>query len=108
MELTVFDVIKGPVMSDKAYRLNKLQKQLVLRVHPLSTKKQIKSALEQLFNVKVEKVRTAINKKTQSKAAARRFKAQPSTTKKKVAYITLKEGYSLNLFEQAGMNEETK
>ncbi len=38
MELTVYDIIKGPVISDKAYKLNKVAGQLVLKVHLDATK----------------------------------------------------------------------
>lgn len=110
MELTAYDIIKGPVISDKAYKLNKKLKQLVLEVHPNATKPLIKDAIEKVFNVKIKEVRTTIRKKWKKKATASRHKAQPTRSKKKIAYVTLSEGYTLNLFEQAGIpsGEESK
>lgn len=102
MELTNFDIIKGPVVSDKAYRLNKDNSKLVIEVHKKSTKKQIKDAIEQLFDVKVAAVNTEIRKKCFARAASRRHDAQPTMTERKIAYVTLAEGYELNLFDQAG------
>lgn len=109
-KLTHYDVIQGPVISDKAYKLNQQQKQLVLQVHPHANKPMIKDAIEKLFNVKVKDIRTLLKKKSTGRATQKRYNASPSIKRKKVAYVTLAEGYSLNLFEQAtaAQTEETK
>jgi large subunit ribosomal protein L23 len=104
MELSRFRIIKGPIVSDKAYRLNREKNQLVLDVDPKATKKQIKDAIESLFNVKVKAVNTSLRKETTARAASRRHKARPTVSKRKIAYVTLAEGYTLNLFDQAGSN----
>lgn len=110
MELTAYDIVKGPVISDKAYKLNKNLKQLVLEVHPQATKPLIKNAIEKLFNVKIKEVRTTVRKNWKKKAVAKRYSAQPTRSKRKIAYVTLAEGYTLNLFDQAGIpsGEENK
>lgn len=100
-ELTYYDIIKGPVISDKAYKLNQVRDQLVLRVHPDANKSMIRDAIEKLFNVKVKDIRTLIRKKSQSRSSTRRYNATPRISKRKIAYVTLAEGYSLNLFDQA-------
>ena len=100
-KLTKYNIIKGPVISDKAYKLNRTQDQLVLRVHPEANKPLIKDAIEKLFNVKVKKLRTLIQKKSQLRSTSKRYNSTPRLSKEKVAYVTLAEGYSLNLFEQA-------
>ncbi len=101
IRLTNYDIIKGPLISDKAYKLNKKKNQLVLRVHPDANKPSIKKAIEKLFNVKVQDVRTLVRKKSKSLSTAKRYNATPVIKKSKIAYVTLAEGYSLNLFEQA-------
>ncbi len=106
MELTIYDIIKGPVVSDKAYRLNKTQNKLVLHVHIDANKAQIKWAIERLFNVKVEDVRTSICKYTNARSVSRRYNANPSIKRRKKAYVSLAEGYSLNLFDQTGASVE--
>ena len=58
MDLNVFEIIKGPVVSEKATLLNQKLNKLVLTVHPQANKMQIKEALQRLFNVKVDKVNT--------------------------------------------------
>jgi large subunit ribosomal protein L23 len=102
LKLTMYDIIKGPVISDKAYKLNRLHNQLVLKVHIDATQPMIKQALEKLFDVKVKKVRTLIAKYTTGGAMSRRRVARPTIHREKRAIITLAEGYALNLFEQAG------
>jgi large subunit ribosomal protein L23 len=106
MELTIYDIVKGPVVSDKAYKLNKKLNRLVLKVHIDANKTVIKQAIEKLFNVKVEKVATSIRKFTTARSASRRYNARPSIRKEKIAYISLAEGHALNLFEQAGVPAE--
>ena len=108
VELTIYDIIQGPLISDKAYRLNHKQEQLVLRVHPQANKPLIKDAIEKLFNVRVKNIRTLIRKKTKSGSVSRRYNATLSIKKNKVAYVTLAEGYSLNLYEQTATAAQTE
>ena len=103
VKLTNYDIIKGPIISDKAHKLNRVQNQLVLRVHPKANKPLIKGAIEKLFNVKVKDIRTLIRKKSKLSATKKRYNSTPSLHKVKIAYVTLAEGYSLNLFDQAGV-----
>jgi len=98
MDLNVFEIIKGPVVSEKATLLNQKLKKLVLKVHPHANKMQIKEALQRLFNVKVEKVNT-LNRVGKSRRV-RRVIIQGSTTKRVI--VTLKEGYTIDLFGQSG------
>lgn len=106
MKLTAYDIIKpGPKISDKAYKLNRQKNQLVLQVHIDANKPMIKNAIEKLFNVKVKDVRTLIQKKSKKRAVQKRFDASQRIARKKIAYVTLAEGYSLNLFDQVGATQ---
>ena len=96
LNLSIFDIIKGPVVSEKATLLNQKLKKLVLKVHPQANKVQIKEALQRLFDVKVEKVNT-LNRVGKSRRV-RRTIIQGSTTKRVI--VTLKEGYTIDLFDQ--------
>ncbi len=102
MELTYYDIIKGPVISDKAYKLNRKHNQLVLKVHLQATKPMVKDALEKLFDVKVDQVRTLIRSNKKSQGLAKRSRVAPKTINEKIAYITLAEGHSIDLFESIG------
>lgn len=95
MDLTIYDVIQGPVISEKASHLISSLNKIVLRVHPKANKRMIKQALEKLFNVEVKAIRTTIRK-----GKSRRFRRIESTGKlSKRAIVTLKPGYSLDFVE---------
>jgi large subunit ribosomal protein L23 len=93
MALTVYDIIKGPRITEKAYHLNKGLRQLVLEVHPHANKSQVEEALKKLFNVEVEKIGIVV-----SKGKRRRVGRQFIQGKmKKKAIVTLKEGHAVDL-----------
>jgi large subunit ribosomal protein L23 len=95
MDLSIYDVIIGPRITTKVYRLNKELKQLVLKVHPFATKPMIAEALKKLFNVESEKIRVIV-----SKGKVRTVKRRVVQGKKtKKAIITLKEGYSVDMMD---------
>ena len=97
MDLSIYDIIKGPVVSDKAYKLNKALGRLVIKVHPKANKSLIKEALEKLFNVEVDKIRVLIRK-----GKVRKVNRIPGRSKDvKIAIVTLKEGYKIEALEQA-------
>lgn len=60
MDLTIYDIIQGPVISDKAYKLNKNLKKLFLKVHPQANKKLVQNALEKLLMLKSRTLRFKI------------------------------------------------
>jgi len=96
--LNVYEIIKGPVISEKATLLNQKLNKFVLKVHPQANKMQIKEAIQRLFDVKVEKVNT-LNRVGKSRRV-RRTIIQGSITKR--VFVTLKEGYSIDIFGQKG------
>lgn len=98
MDLTVYDIIKGPVITDKAFKLNRDLKQLVLNVHMHANKPLVKLAIEKLFGVKVEDVRVLVRK-----GKNRRVKGKVvQGSDRKIAFVSLAEGYQLDLFDQGG------
>lgn len=95
--MNVVDVIKGPVITEKGTLVNELGNQVVFRVDLRANKVEIRQAVERLFKVKVEKVRTSrLLGKTRrvGRSAGRR-----SDWKK--AYVTLAEGSRIDFFEGA-------
>jgi large subunit ribosomal protein L23 len=101
MELSIYDIIIGPVASDKAYSLTKRHQQLMVKVHICANKVLIKNAIEKIFNVKVDSVRTATRKYTKVRVVNRRHNAHAPVRRVKIAYVSLAEGHVLNLLEQA-------
>lgn len=86
-------VVLGPVVAEKASRVNESNNQVVLKVLPNANKTEIKQAVEQMFDVKVESVTTA-NVKGKTKRTGRII-GKRSDWKK--AYVTLVDGASINL-----------
>jgi len=80
-------IILGPVISEKSTRL-KEKREIVFRVEPSANKIEIKKAVEELFKVRVERVRTA-NFRGKLKRWGR-FEGRRRDWKK--AYVKLKEG----------------
>ncbi len=87
-----YDVIVSPVVTEKSTAASE-QNKVVFNVHLDSTKEDIKSAVEALFNVKVAKVNTL-----RRLGKIKRFRntvGKLSDTKK--AIITLAEGQAIDL-----------
>ena len=97
MELALTEIIRGPVLSDKAYKLNQKDNVLVLKVHPKANKPMVKEAIEKLFNAKVDTIRM-MNRKGKTRRVGR-FLTRGKLEKR--AIVKLKEGYSLNLTDQS-------
>ncbi len=89
---TVWDIIKSPVITEKALaakeETQEARQLLTFRVDRRATKPEIKSAVETIFQVQVDHIRT-IN--FMGKTARRgRFEGRKPSWKK--AYVTLKQG----------------
>lgn len=56
--LTIYDVIKRPLITEKAVDLKEKENHVLFEVDVRANKIQIKEAVEKLFNVKVLDVRT--------------------------------------------------
>jgi large subunit ribosomal protein L23 len=89
---TVWDIIKSPVITEKALVAKEEtadKKQLLtFRVDRHATKPEIKSAVEAIFQVKVDHVKT-INFMGKTARRGRYVGRKPSWKK---AYVTLKQG----------------
>jgi large subunit ribosomal protein L23 len=62
MKTSVYQVIRRPIVTEKGLSVKEIpeQRTVVFEVAPNATKTQIKEAVQQIFKVKVEAVRTAI------------------------------------------------
>ena len=83
-----FDVIHGPLVTEKTQLRKDNERTLCFRVKPDATKTDIKNAVQAIFKVKVEDVRTAnfVGK------MRRRGKFAGYRPDWKKAYVKLKEG----------------
>ena len=82
------EIIKKPLVTEKGTYLQDALNQYTFLVHPDANRLQVKRAVEQIWNVKVTKVRTMVRK-----GKPRRAFGRPITTRPfKRAIVTLKEG----------------
>ena len=90
------DVILEPILSEKSYGLIEVGV-YTFRVHSNSTKPEIKDAVEEIFNVRVQKVNT-LRRKGKRMRNRRNFTygRKPDT---KRAVVTLHEGDSIQMFD---------
>lgn len=104
MELSIFNVIQRAIVTPKSSQAMQKENQMTLQVHPDANKVMIKEALEKLFDVKVKTVRT-LNRKGKIRKV-KRMLTQGKLTKR--AFVTLKEGYSLNFAGQESVGVPAK
>ena len=94
LELEPYQVVLRPLVTEKGMRLSSDLNTYTFEVNPLADKGQIRTAIEVLFNVKVEKIRT------QSRVGKpRRYRFRYGRTKNwKKAIVTLKPEFRIDFF----------
>lgn len=104
-EARLMNILRAPVISEKSSAAQQDKNTLVFKVLKDATKDEIKAAVETLFNVKVEAVRT-LNLQGKVRRTARGF-GKRSDWKK--AYVTLPEGTQLDIEDASQQtNKESK
>lgn len=88
----IFKVLLSPHVSEKTSLLSEGSNQYGFKVLPDATKPEIKAAVEQLFDVKVEAVRT-LNVRGKSKRTQRGMSRRKSWKK---AYVRLAQGQDID------------
>lgn len=88
-------VITSPLITEKGTLVNEQGNQFVFRVRPEANKVEIRRAVEKLFKVKVEKVRT-MNYLGKNRRVGRWAGQRPAWKK---AYVTLVAGQRIDFFE---------
>ncbi|RLI35210.1 50S ribosomal protein L23 [Candidatus Bathyarchaeota archaeon] len=68
VELTPYEVLKYPVVTEKSISIIETENKLVFIVDRRATKHDVKRAFEKLYKVKVEKVNIIITPKGEKKA----------------------------------------
>jgi len=97
MTIDQYDVIRVPRITEKGARLKEKNNVLTFEVRTDANKVQVRKAIEGIFKVKVADVTTvksAVKKKRMGQRVGRR-----SDWKK--AYVTLKPGEKIDIFEGA-------
>lgn len=68
IKMETYEVIRFPLSTEKSIRLMESENKLIFVVDRRANKKQIKEAIEDAFNVKVEKINTMISHKGHKRA----------------------------------------
>jgi large subunit ribosomal protein L23 len=87
------DVLITPILSEKSMKLKDKENRYSFRVNPLANKFEIKNAVEALFRVKVEAVRTA-NMPGKMHRVGRSEGKRPDWKK---AVVTVKAGQKIDM-----------
>lgn len=96
MAITVYDVLRRPLITEKSNFQNAVLHQYAFEVAPKANKVQIKEAVETLFDVTVVKVRTLL---MPAKRARRLRRMTLRSSQYKKAIVTLAEGDTIDVFE---------
>ena len=97
MKLDLHAVLVQPLLTEKITGLREATNTVGFIVHPDANRLQVKQAVESLLKVKVKKV-NVLNVEGKTKRLGR-FSGKRSDWKK--AFVTLKEGEKLELYESA-------
>mgnify|MGYP001049337525 CR=1 FL=1 len=89
----VYEVIRAPRVSEKTARLQEVSNQYVFEIAKDATKADVKAAVEQIFDVKVEAV-NVVNVKGKNKSFKFRSGKRGDWRK---AYVKLAEGQSIDV-----------
>lgn len=90
-----YQIVKRPLLTEKSDRLRETNNQYCFEVDVRANKLEVKAAIESLFEVKVSSVR--IQNRIGKAKRMGRFTGKRADWKK--AFVTLKEGEVIELFE---------
>ncbi|MBI1357603.1 MAG: 50S ribosomal protein L23 [Acidobacteria bacterium] len=94
--MTPYEVLRGPLVTEKSETIRAEEKTLCFRVHKDATKTDIRNAVRKVFKVEVEDVRT-INYSGKMKRKGRYAGYRPDWKK---AYVKLKAGQKMVEYAQ--------
>jgi large subunit ribosomal protein L23 len=94
--MNVYQVLKRPIVTEKGVAKKEMENTLCFEVALEANKVQIRSAVEQLFKVKVDEVRTV----SQTGKLKRRGRNVGYRSDWKKAYVRLKEGEKMPEFAE--------
>ena len=92
-ELHLYDVIRRPVVSEKANIISEERNQYVFEVVQAATKADVKAAVEGLFSVEVASV-NLVNLKGKSRSFRNRAGTRGN---KRKAYVRLADGHTIDV-----------
>ena len=97
------EIIIRPLLTEKMSFLEETQRKYAFQVSLDSNKIEIKNAIQNKFDVKIEKVATmrrkGKQKRTTVRSGGRVIRTQGRTSNWKRAIVTLKEGFSIDFLQ---------
>lgn len=94
---SLYQVVIRPVISEKADAMREGRAVYTFEVHPEANKIEVRQAVEAIFQVEVESVQTVVVRGKVKRVG--RTAGKKKNWKK--AYVTLKQGQSIDLFQTA-------
>jgi large subunit ribosomal protein L23 len=96
----VHNVILKPVITERSTFLKETSNKFVFEVDPRANKREIKLAVEKLFNVKVKNVTTAVMRGKSKTTFMRAGRFTGKRPDRKKAIVTLAKGDNIEIFDQ--------
>lgn len=96
----ITQIILKPVITERTHSLKEASNKFVFEVHPKANKREIKHAVEKMFNVTVKEVWTSVlpGKPKTTLMRGGRFAGKRPDRKK--AIVKLAEGQNIDIFDQ--------
>jgi large subunit ribosomal protein L23 len=94
--MTAYEIIKKPIITEKTELLRREFNKYTFEVTTKANKIQIKKAVEEIFNVKVESIATLNVKPVIKRHGMKLYKTQA----KKKAVVKLAEGNTITYFQE--------
>jgi large subunit ribosomal protein L23 len=93
--MDIKDILLRPIITEKSTSTLGNDRTYAFEVGPAANKAQVKAAIESYFDVEVEQVRTLV-----MRGKIKRFGRRSGKRRNwKKAYVTLRDGHSINVFE---------
>ncbi len=96
----LYQIILKPIITERTNSLKETTNSFVFDVHPGANKREIKLAVEKLFNVKVKDVHTSILRGKPKKMLMKGGRFLGKRPDRKRAIVKLAEGQNIELFDQ--------
>jgi len=93
-------VILKPVITERSQSLKEQSNKFVFEVHPKANKREIKRAVEKMFNVTVMDVRTLVMHGKPKTSMMRGGRFQGKRPDRKKAFVKLAAGQNIDIFDQ--------
>ena len=97
--MTIYDVLREPIETEKSRYQNTKLHQYVFRVDRRATKTQIKEAVETLFDVEVQKVNVIVSPAKRGRRGRNSRRLVVRSQEYKKAIVTIRADQTIDLFE---------